>query len=363
MSGGLTPDNKHKLLGVLGLILLVLAACFVIFVGSQVFLLFFAALLLALFLRKLAKQLHGWIGLPPRWGVLIVILVLTLGAGLLLTVFSVNVVQQIGILSDLVQQAVEDLYSRLEEEGWIDVSGQDLPDLSGLLSSGTAAIADITRAVSATLNVVLSLLIVFVVGVFLAIDADRYRRGAMALIPPQQQARAAEILDRVLGDLWLWLAGRLISMALIGVLTTGILVVLAIPMPVTLGLIAALLSFVPNIGAVVAILLPALLAIQQGIGTVIAVVAAYTAVQMLESYGITPLVQQHIAKLPAVLVIFSQILAGILFGLLGLALAAPLMLVAIVLIEELYLRPRDRNRKSSDEAGRGCCGDSPGRTR
>lgn len=342
MTNGLTPDNVHKLLGVLGLILLVLVTCFVVVVASQVFLLFFAALLFALFLRRLAAQLHRWIGLPQRLGVPMVIVLLTLGAGVLLTVFSVNVVQQIGILSDLVRAAIEDLIGQLEQGGWIDPSQQYLPDLSSLLSSGTAAIADITRAVSVTVGVVLSLLIVFVVGVFLAVDADRYRRGAMVLVPPGRQGRAVQILDRVLGDLWLWLAGRLISMALIGVLTAATLVVLGIPMPVTLALIAALLTFIPNIGAVVAILLPVLLAIQQGMGTVIAVVAAYSAIQVIESYGITPIVQQRIAKLPAVLVIFSQILAGILFGLLGLALAAPLMLVVMVLIEELYLKPRDR---------------------
>ena len=58
------------------------------------------------------------------------------------------------------------------------------------------------------------------------------------------------------------------------------------------------------------------------------VLLLYFAVQQFEGYVLTPLVQQYAVDLPGVVLLFSLLASGALFGTLGVILAAPLTVVA-----------------------------------
>src|SRR5690606_31122882 len=113
--------------------------------------------------------------------------------------------------------------------------------------------------------------------------------------------------DRLADTLWWWTIGRLASMSIIGVFTTIGLWMLNIPLPIPLGVVAAILTFVPNIGPVVAVIPPVLLAFTQGPLTALYVVIFYIVLQLLESYLITPLIQQREVHLPPVITISAQL--------------------------------------------------------
>ena len=66
--------------------------------------------------------------------------------------------------------------------------------------------------------------------------------------------------------------------------------------------------------------------------------AVYVGVQQIEGNLVTPYVQKHIAGIPMALALFSIVAFGVLFGPLGVILATPLTLVALVLVKSLYLR-------------------------
>ena len=134
-----------------------------------------------------------------------------------------------------------------------------------------------------------------------------------------------------------WLAAQLISMTVVGVLTGIGLLLIGMPLAFILGIIAGLLAFIPNIGPVLAVAPALLLAFGEGPSMLLWVAAVYLSVQTLESYVITPLVQQERVDLSPALVIAAQLLFGVLFGLLGLALAMPLVAVGRMLIKELYV--------------------------
>lgn len=59
--------------------------------------------------------------------------------------------------------------------------------------------------------------------------------------------------------------------------------------------------------------------------------------QQIESNVVTPLVQQRVATLPAAVTLFAIIAAGLLFGIVGVLLAAPLTMVGYVLVKRLYV--------------------------
>jgi predicted PurR-regulated permease PerM len=154
-----------------------------------------------------------------------------------------------------------------------------------------------------------------------------------------------------------WLVAKLFEMLLIGGLTTLGLWLLGIELALVLGLIAGLLSFIPNIGPVLSVIPAVLLASLEGTRTMLYVVGLYTIVQALESYVFTPWMQQRIVSVPPALTISMQLLFGLLAGTLGLLLATPLVAVGMVLVRMLYVEDILGDRPEGDERSRLGCGD------
>jgi len=157
------------------------------------------------------------------------------------------------------------------------------------------------------------------------------------LLPPSRRPRTRTVFAALGSALRHWLLGRIASMLVVGLLTGIGLMIFGIPLALALGLIAALLSFVPYIGPILA-LVPAL-AVAAGEGTqaVVIVLMIYGAVQIVESYLVTPLIQQRAISMPPALLIAAQVVMGALAGFVGVAVATPLVVVVIVLVQMLYV--------------------------
>jgi predicted PurR-regulated permease PerM len=113
---------------------------------------------------------------------------------------------------------------------------------------------------------------------------------------------------------------------------------------------------VPNFGPWVAAVPGVLIALSDSPTTGAWVIAVYLGVQMLESYIITPMVQQRTVDLPPAATILAQVLMGLLLGVLGLALATPLLVVVLVVVKMLYVEDAIGERMrlpGRDRAGAG----------
>ena len=64
----------------------------------------------------------------------------------------------------------------------------------------------------------------------------------------------------------------------------------------------------------------------------------YTGVHVFEGYCVTPFVQRRAIALPPALLLSVQILAASLFGIAGVIFSTPLTVVAIVLVQMLYVQ-------------------------
>ena len=111
----------------------------------------------------------------------------------------------------------------------------------------------------------------------------------------------------------------------------------AILLLLALGLLAGMLEFIPFAGPIIASIPAILLALAVGPDLALWVLLLYLAVQQFEGYLLTPLVQQYAVELPGVVLLFSLLAFGTLFGTLGIILAAPLTVVAYVLVKRLYV--------------------------
>ena len=173
------------------------------------------------------------------------------------------------------------------------------------------------------------------------------------LAPQQRRERWREIATLLREKLW-WVIGRLLNMIVSGISTSVGLAIIDVPAPIVLGVIAGVLTFVPNIGPLLSVIPAAILAFTKGPTTLLWVLALYAVAQALESYVVTPLVQRRAAEVPPALLLTAQTLMGLPFGALGLLLATPIAAVVITLTRELYIHDRlgdhDDGPSTSDDA-------------
>jgi predicted PurR-regulated permease PerM len=176
------------------------------------------------------------------------------------------------------------------------------------------------------------------VAIYLAAQPDRYRHLCLRLVPPIQRSTAEYFFGVTAQVLQRWLVGQLVVMVTIGVLTGIGLWLLGIEAAFALGLTGGLLCFIPFVGAILAAVPATLVALTQGPEYAAFVIAMYAGVHFIEGNFITPMVQAEATSFPPVLAILSTVAFSVLFGPLGVLLAAPLTLFLMAAVEVLYVQ-------------------------
>jgi predicted PurR-regulated permease PerM len=179
--------------------------------------------------------------------------------------------------------------------------------------------------------------IILFVGLFIAFDPQTYVNGFLRLFRPAYRPQVEELLHDIAGSLKQWMLGRLIDMGVVGSLTVIGLWSLGIPLAISLSVIAALLTIIPNLGPILSVAPAFLVAFSQGFHMALYVVLLYIGVQTVESYLIIPFVQQKAVHIPPALLLIAQILFGLMAGTLGLIVAAPIVATLMVLVNRLYV--------------------------
>lgn len=334
MTASTVPFVKRTLI-VLSLGSLFLAAGLLSWVAAQVLLTVFAGVLVGILMRGLSVWISARTGIGKAWSLAIACGALALaGLGLSAFLFA-SISQQLSELYDRLPQAVEQLRTRVEG----NPLGQRIlgaaPAAEG--AGGSVTPARVAGAAAAAVGAFGNGVLVLFIGLFLAADPAVYRRGFVRFVPIANRDRADRVLDEVGDTLLRWLAGRLLEMAIIGVLTWGGLLVIGVPLALPLALIAALLSFIPNIGPILSAIPAMLIAASETPVTALYVGALYLGIQAIESYTLEPYIVRKTCDLPAALVIGFQLLMGTLLGVMGLALATPLLAMLSVLVQRLYV--------------------------
>jgi len=154
--------------------------------------------------------------------------------------------------------------------------------------------------------------------------------------PSKYRDRIRYFLERSGTNLRLWLFTQLLVVLMNGIFSTLGLWAFGVDAAVALGILAGVLSFIPYVGTIVAMVIGALASLAQGPEFAIYALIVLGAVSFFEGYFITPYIQSRTLSIPPVTLLFSLFAITVLFGTLGIILAAPLTIVAIVAIETFY---------------------------
>lgn len=339
-----------KRTAVAGLVLLLLVTGFYLLGWHMYFfLLVFAGILFAVLFSAIANwfvdKVHLNYGLSLFLAVLLFFGVI-IGAFWLI---APTVSDQFSQMKSAIPQAAQQVQDWLSQYGWGSALLKKVPDdlsasqlMSGngmsFMSGDGTLLSKVTGFVSSTFSVLIDLLVVLATALFFAATPKLYTHGIASLFPVRNQDRVLEVLDTLYDMLKKWLLAMLISMTMVGVSTAIAFKIIGIPMAYALAVMAFFFEFIPNIGPWLAGIPAVLIGLTVSTQTALIVAGVYFGIQLLESFVITPLILKKAIELPPALLLFFQVLIGILAGALGLLLAAPLLAVIMVLTRELWIK-------------------------
>ena len=321
-------------------LLLVAVAAFALLVRelAHVLLVVFAAVLFAIFLDGMTRLVEHLLPLRRAWCFWIGVLALAVFGASIITLAGTRIANQITQLGARLPEAVEGVAAKLEETGWGQTLLRLAPNPTDLLNDPGEVLGPISGVFTSTFSAFVALIVVVIVGLYIAHDPGPYRRGVLLLTPQRSRERAGEVMDSLGHALRWWLLGQLGSMAIVGTMTGLGLWLIGMPLVLALGLITGLFSFVPMIGPITSAIPALLIAVMEAPVKALYVVGVYWIAQLLEGNLITPQIQKRTVSLAPGVLITAQLLMGTLFGILGVLLATPLVVAVTVLVQMLYVQ-------------------------
>ncbi len=332
-----TSDFLRRVLIVLVIGALAVVLYDVIQTVFGVLLILFGGVLLAVLIDGVARLLsrHTPLSRIVAVGVVLVVAAALIAAGV--WYLGPRIAEQGGELAERLPETMKRVEDWLRQFGWGTAIAEQMPDSPSEAMPENAPLGAVTTAFSTVLGALANVFIILFIGIYAAVNPTLYTDAVVRLVPKRHRPRAEDVVSALGRGLRYWLLGRIASMTVVGLLTAVGLMLFGIPLALTLGLIAAIFSFVPYIGPILA-LVPALaVALGEGSQAVVTVLGIYVAVQFAESYLITPLIQKRAVSMPPALLIASQVILGVLAGAVGVAVATPLVVVAVILVQMLYV--------------------------
>jgi predicted PurR-regulated permease PerM len=230
---------------------------------------------------------------------------------------------------------------------------------SNLGSQLLGSVGRLTSAVGSALGAITSVILMLVIGIFLAIEPRIYDRGIAWMLPLRHRERFYRIAEHVGFTIRRLLFGRLLGMVFEGVFTFVMLAYVGtivgwifgieidpIPMAALLGLITGMLAFIPNIGAITSGIIMVAVGFSVGPNEGLWAIFVYFFVQNVDGYLVIPYIARRTVDVAPAIVLAMQLIMGALFGILGVLFADPILAALKVTLMDL-------SRDHAAEAGEG----------
>ena len=227
-------------------------------------------------------------------------------------------------------------------------------EIAGQIGAAVGTVGNILlRSTLGIVGGVVSVLLAFLLLIFVLINPQPLVAGYLALSPERYREQARRTLGRMMRQMNAWARGVAINGCIIG-FSIGIgLWLIGMPLALMFGAFAFLGEFLPNIGAFLVSIPILFLALSMGATKFWLALGIILIVYQVELNLLVPVVLGREMRLHPVNILFFTLAMGSLFGILGAILALPAAALVQILIDEFYLRPRKLNYAEIDgEASR-----------
>lgn len=316
-------------------VVMVLSLLYLFTASFTILLLAFGGILFSLFFHSISNKLQDWTGW--KRGVtlsLSIVLVLIFYAGISYLIGN-QVAQQYDEFAETVPEMIENFKSKVEDTAIGEKVVEKLEDME---SDDFKLFDNAQKLFKSTFGFFGDFYALLFFGIFLMINPGMYVKGFSYLIPISERENAVSFLNDTGSDLKIWLRATVLEMVFVFTMTAIGLLILGIDLWLILALIAGFLTFIPNIGPALAIIPAFLVGLLSGMETALIVVGLYLLVQVLETGLFGPFIRQKLLSLPPALVLFFQLVMGVISGGWGILFATPLLVVVMNVVKEYYVK-------------------------
>ncbi len=327
---------------ILALVLLILG---MIFMSKQL-----VSVVLFLFLgfvfTSAARPVVNWFvskRIPKGWAV---VLTYFIALVIILSMLSVVIVPLAGQISDLTKAIptwVENFSTSFKgiTIGNVTIDPQSITNFvtSNIqsLTSGDS-LKSVTSAVTGVFSTTGLLVSSLILSIYLVLEHDSLLDiGLIRIVSDQKRERVKKLVLDVERKLGRWLLGQAAISTITGVFAGILFSILKIPFALPLAVMVAILDAVPGIGATIAIILSALVALlAMGFVPALILVAVFIVYQQFENNFIVPKIMGNAIGLKPVVIMLGVFIFLILFGVFGALVAVPIM-VLVQIFYEFYI--------------------------
>lgn len=229
----------------------------------------------------------------------------------------------------IIEQQATRVFAWLEQQGF----AINAESLQGMVQQASGGVSQVTRAVGGIVGGFTTMFLILILGIYIALEPRLYERGVAWMIPDEKRQGFMEMAGNMAFSMRRLMFGRLVGMVFEGLLTWAALGLYGVPLAALLGLLTGILAFIPNVGAVISGLLMVLVGFSGGPDMALYCLGVYLVVQTFDGYILVPLIAKKTVDLAPALVLAMQLIFGVLFGIIGLALADPLVAMIKVMLE------------------------------
>ncbi|HBI6103834.1 TPA: AI-2E family transporter [Listeria monocytogenes] len=223
-----------------------------------------------------------------------------------------------------------------------DKLNTNMSDIMKTLSTkGTSvinsAISSIGSIVGTVTEVVLAIVTTPLVLFYLLKDGKKLPDFLLKILPVNGRAHTRQVLGEANHQISSYIRGQIIVSLCIGILLFIGYLIIGLPYALTLAIIAACTSIVPYLGPAIAITPAIIIAIVTSPWLLIKLIIVWCVVQLLEGKFISPQVMGKTLKVHPITILFVILVAGNLFGVLGVIFAVPGYAVLKVIVTHVFI--------------------------
>jgi predicted PurR-regulated permease PerM len=212
----------------------------------------------------------------------------------------------------------------------------DIAHGAGKVSGGVAHVgASAFGAVTLVFSVVFLTL-------FGLIDEPRWREWIGSLMYRDKRERFLRVTDRIIHTTSRYMLGNLAISVICGTIYGVTALLLGLPYPLALAVIAGILDLIPNVGATIAGIIMGIVALSVSLEALIVFVIVIVVYQQIENYVLQPTIIGKAAQVSGFTVLASVLAFGALFGLIGAIIGVPIAAGLQILADELTAGRRAR---------------------
>ncbi|HEU5329928.1 MAG TPA: AI-2E family transporter [Thermomicrobiales bacterium] len=318
------------------LVLGALALVWILFHATHIVVVLFIAVLLASAVSSAANRLERYRVNRSLTILILYLIVLGVLAGLIALLVPL-ITNEVTLLRDNLpqyQDQANSLLARLPHQGQPQRVNDLFKNLSGQLQS---AALDLSRGVVEFGSALVTILLIFVIGYFMAADNQFAQRIVSRFFPPTTRPRAISIMNKIGDGLGFWVRAQLLLAFFFGFAFGVGLGIMRMPYALTLGVVGGVLEIIPYVGGFITIVLAVLIAATTGkLWLIIAAVCWYAVVVNVEAHFVAPKLVGEIVGLHPLVVVVALFLGAEVLGILGALLAVPIAVIIQTLLDEFW---------------------------